>query len=329
VGLEHLLKNAGINLEEPFDAEIITRSPLAQSAVFETLNDTDKFQDRSDYNSLHWAGERGTGNVLKHPIRNAPMFFRDNGMNIDLVDMYRGQSIFLILNGPSFKEVDHSALRAPGIVSFGINNGAHAFRPNLWTSVDDPTRFMESIWKDPTITKFVPMGHFQKPIWDRATNAVSREKVKDFPNVIGFRRNEKFEADQWLYEDTINWGNHKKRGGGRSVMLSALRLCFLLGFRKVYLLGCDFHMDAESHYWFPEDRTNAAIRNNSNAYKMLSDYFTQLLPHFKQESFEVINCTPGSRLEVFPKMELNSALEKSRVDISASTEGMYIDRYKK
>jgi len=327
--LEEALKGLGLDLESSFHAELITRSPTAQAPVLEALHDCEGFRDHNDSNSLHWGGARGDGEVLGHPVRNAPMFFRDNGMNVDLVDLYRGSSVFLILNGPSFAEVDHSKLREPGILTFGINNGAHAFRPHFWTSVDDPTRFMESIWADPLITKFVPMAHFQKPIWDVQANTVSQRKVKSYPNVIGFRRNEQFLANQWLYEDTINWGNHKNRGGGRSVMLSALRLCFLLGFRRVFLLGCDFHMDTEKRYWFPEERSNAAIRNNTNAYQMLSNYFKELLPHFEEANFEVINCTPNSRLDVFPKWELDKALEQARVDTSATTEGMYVNRFKK
>ena len=77
--------------------------------------------------------------------------------------------------------------------------------------------------------KFVPMAHFEKRIWDVKADQPSQERVRDFPNVIGYRRNEAFNAGQWLVEDTINWGNHTKRGGGRSVMLVALRIAFSAG----------------------------------------------------------------------------------------------------
>ncbi|OAI57878.1 hypothetical protein AYO49_06335 [Verrucomicrobiaceae bacterium SCGC AG-212-N21] len=256
------------------------------------------------------------------------MFFRENGASVDLVDLYRGRSVFVVLNGPSFQEVDHSLLRQPGIVTFGVNNGAHSFRPNLWACVDDPTRFMNSIWADPCITKFVPMAHFRKPIWDAGAGACSKESVADFPNVVGFRRNEAFEATQWLNEPTINWGNHADRGGGRSVLLAVLRISYLLGFRKVYLLGCDFHMDEASKYWFAEGRTPTAIKNNQNSYRILTRYFEQLAPHFASAGFEVYNCTKDSKLTVFPSMPLEDAIASARVDVSASTEGMYVDRYK-
>lgn len=113
------------------------------------------------------------------------------------------------------KSARRAALRPrPGVVTFGVNNGAHGYRPHFWTSVDDPTRFMASIWEDPAILKFVPLGHFSKPVWDGEQGAASERRVRDFPGVVGFRRNERFHADQWLEEDTINWGNHGRLGGG-------------------------------------------------------------------------------------------------------------------
>jgi len=256
------------------------------------------------------------------------MFFRENGMNFDLVDLHAGQSLFLVLNGPSLTGFDWSKLKQPGVVTLGINNGAHLLRPNYWTCVDDPSRFMASIWKDPAITKLVPMAHFQKPIWDRQRVAFSSERVRDFPNVIGFRRNECFVPGRWLTEDTINWGNHSKRGGGRSVMLSALRIAHLLGFRKVYLLGCDFYMDEKKHYWFPEQRSGNAISNNTNSYVLMRNYFRELQPRFLEAGFEVFNCNPDSRLDVFPFADFHEALGGSVIDVADSTEGMYIDRYR-
>ncbi|MCB1078996.1 MAG: hypothetical protein KDM64_14335, partial [Verrucomicrobiae bacterium] len=216
-----------------------------------------------------------------------------------------------------------------GIVTYGVNNGAHLFRPDFWSSVDDPTRFMPSIWRDPAIRKFVPMSHFTKPIWDGERGMLSEERVADFPNVVSFRRNEKFRADQWLWEDTINWGNHGRLGGGRSVMLAALRISHLLGFRRVCLVGCDFRMDAATRYWFPEGRSENAIRNNMNSYESMRGFFRELLPHFEAAGFEVINATPGSALEVFPMGDLASLVEEAAIDTSASTEGMYVNRYKK
>ncbi|MBL9178403.1 MAG: hypothetical protein JNM65_10085 [Verrucomicrobiaceae bacterium] len=245
-----------------------------------------------------------------------------------MADLYHGQTLFLVLNGSSLKDFDWDKLKRPGICSFGVNNGAHGFRPQFWTCVDDPTRFMESIWRDPGILKFVPQAHFDKPVWDAEKNVLSSSKVRDFAYVLGYRRNERFQAAQWLHEDTINWGNHANYGGGRSVMLAALRIAYLLGFRRINLLGCDFHMDTQHRYWFDEERTPNSIRNNTNSYRILTGYFEQLKPIFERAGFQVFNCNPDSQLKVFPFADLDTALREAEVRMSASTRGMYVDRYK-
>lgn len=249
-----------------------------------------------------------------------PYFWKPNGQTLDLVDLYAGGSLFLVLNGPSFDERQRILLTPrPGILTMGINNGAHLFRPDLWTCVDDPRRFMSSIWEDPRITKFVPQEHFGRV-------CASGRRVGDLAQCIGYRRNDHFRPDWWLWEPTINWGNSKERGGGRSVMLVALRLAWLLGFRRVYLVGCDFDMTGDRGYWFPEQRTNQAVNNNLNSYRIIQGYFAALRPHFNAAGFEVLNCNPASKLEAFDHTDLRDAIirEASRLDLDATTEGMYV-----
>jgi hypothetical protein len=204
----------------------------------------------------------------------------------------------------------------PGIMTFGINNGPKTFRPNFWTCVDDPVRFLKSIWLDPKITKFVPQSHFEKPIFDNEKWEVMRNVVGDCPNVIGYRRNERFSAAQWLYEDKLNWGNHKDHGGGRSVMLPALRILHLLGFRKVYLLGCDFKMSTTSTYHFDEQRSPGAVSCNASTYDRLkSEYLPSLKPFFDAEGFLVYNCNPESELKVFPFISFEDAVKDATKNI--------------
>jgi hypothetical protein len=256
-------------------------------------------------------------------MRSTPMFFRRDGREIDLIDLYGG-GVFLCLNGPSMNKVDKKKLKLPGVITMGINNGGHELRPNLWTCVDDPSRFMRSIWEDPSIMKIVPQSHFEKQLFDKTSKKMIDKKVHNCPNVVGFRRNEKFDAKQWLFESTINWGNHKDHGGGRSVMISALKICFLLGFRRVYLLGCDFDMSENKKYFFEEERSKGAINNNNNSYKKMSEYYSELNEEFKKVDFEVYNCTRDSGLKVFPYKTMRWALEHEEIDMSETTEGMYV-----
>lgn len=305
------------NHPQPFEVvevEMVTRNPPSRPSY---LSD-------HDLNRLYWGRERGSGTAIKNPARGSPMFFRENGAAVDLIDSQRG-ACFLVLNGPSTATLNTSLLGLPGIASFGVNNGSHKVRTTYWTCVDDPKRFMSSIWADPKITKFVPMHHFAKPIWDTKSGCAG-SLVREFPAVFGFRRNERFLASQFLTEDTINWGNHGDLGGGRSCMLVALRIIHLLGFRRVYLLGCDFHMSDSEKYFFDEKRTKGAIAGNNSSYKIMMGYYEALAPVFNADGFMVFNCNKDSNLKVFPYADYYEAIAEHAIDTNDTTDGMYVDR---
>ena len=247
---------------------------------------------------------------------------------------YKGASIFVICNGPSFAKLDHSLLRKPGIITYGMNNGPKTFRPNFWTCVDSPSRFLMSIWKDPKITKIIPFGLASKQLFNSYIWSMTNDYVKDCPNVIGFKRNEKFIASQFLTEDTFNWGNHKDYGGGRSVMLPIMRICYELGFRKVYLLGCDFNMSENNTYHFDEQRHNGAVKCNRKTYGRLeNEYFPQLKPYFDEKGFKVFNCNPESGLTCFPFISFEQAISDTIAPLgdipNERTWGMYSGEEKK
>jgi hypothetical protein len=259
----------------------------------------------------------------RHPFQSTPMFFRRNGSSIDLINLYKDAGVFLVCNGPSLGEAERTVLRRRGIVTFGMNNGTHEFATNLWAAVDDPYRFMRSIWEDPTILKFIPFEHLEKHLWDERLRRFENRVAGDFPNVIGVRRSDRFNPETWLFEDTVNWGQDPNFGGPRSVMLFALRICHLLGFRRIYLVGCDFSMDRGNPYWFPEDCSKQYAEHNNDGFSKLRQFFELLRPIFDEVGFEVYNATPGSRLREFPFVALDEAIRKHAVCLSGSTRGMY------
>ena len=296
-------------------------------------------KETGDQNQFRHHRNRLIGHTVSTEFHQTiPFFFTREMCQLNLIGNYRGASAFMICNGPSLANgrYDLSLLKRPGVITYGMNNGARTVRPNFWTCVDDPKRFLKSIWLDPTITKIVPHAHSEKSIFDNeawkdlAVEENGKKKqvlVGQCPNVIYFHRNSKFMADRFLWEDTINWGNHKDYNGGRSVMLPVLRILFLLGFRKVYMLGADFRMSQDYTYHFDEQRSKGAVNGNLSTYdKLKSEMFPALKPHFDQAGFEVWNCTEGSQLDVFPFIKYEDAIEEatSKIgDVNSRTWGLY------
>jgi hypothetical protein len=262
---------------------------------------------------------------------------------ISLKNQYINSKAFLILGGPSFGEFISSdnkiliggrflshreCLRYPGFVTMSVNNSVKTFRPDLWTCVDPPNRFIKSTWLDPRIQKFIPECHKDKQIFDSETWETTNHIVKECPNIFFYHRNDKFNHETFLTEDTFNWGNHKDLGGGRSVMLVAIRMLYYLGIRTVYLLGCDFKMDFNKGYHFDQGRSISSQNNNNSTYMKMQERFTKLRPIFEKEGFHVFNCNPNSQLTAFPYIDFESALKLSvcnmpRNIINERTEGLY------
>jgi len=293
-------------------------------------------KDGPDLTALHSPKWREENDV---PVRQlgepVPFFYTRAGAVLALEGQYRGGHAFLMANGPSVAALDLDPLHRRWVMT--LNNGARTFRGNANCTVDEPSRFSLSMWLDPTILKFAPMSHFEKSLWDnRLVHTdqgwvqrweASKLKLGDCPNVAGYRRNEKFHAPRWLNEETVNWGNHGKWGGGRSVLLASLRILHLLGFRHVYLLGVDFDMSATKHYHFTEGRTPQAVKGNMSTYAKLQKWFTELQPQFQKAGFKVFNCNLESKLTAFPFLPYEEALAASGAQIGAhtqeKTEGMY------
>ena len=278
---------------------------------------------------------------------------------MDLTWLYRGGSVFVVLSGPSLSLHDLSLLGRRGVVTFGVNNSPAVVRPNLWTHVDPQLKFHEAIWRDPSILKFTPVTpkgnqvSYNREIrrltsrdeYGRAQfETLQRHDGKslrafDLPSVVGYRRAPFFDPDRFLPEPLVNWGNskkaQKKNGGPRTlnVMFAVLKIAYALGFRDVYLLGCDFAMSVEQPYAFGERKSarrradepgeaarerqeaEGATRGSNNAYQVMDGMFCQLQERFVAADFRVWNCYEDSGLTAFPFMPYEEAIERASGDV--------------
>jgi hypothetical protein len=89
---------------------------------------------------------------------------------------------------------------------------------------------------------------------------------------------------------------------GQNGGYQAVNLAYLAGASRVLLLGYDMH----GTHWFGEHPRKTVHSH----YSMFMGRFARLarfMPRLPRK-FEVINCTPGSALTCFPRMELEQAL---------------------
>lgn len=229
-----------------------------------------------------------------------------------LREQFAGGKVFLIGGGPSLRSVDLTALQRPGIATAAMNNAATMIRPTIWFSVDMPRNFHETIWRDPGVMKFTFDKHLEKGIdsWDGSAFTFSGLRAHDCPNVWGFAHRHGWDANSFLTDHVPTWGvngAHEDPEGTNkhfSVMLPALWLLYWLGFRTVYLLGCDFDIPTDRKYAFDQTMSYG----NETLLPWLNRRLCEVAPHFREMGFTVLNCTEGSKLEAFERLPLSAAI---------------------
>jgi len=232
------------------------------------------------------------GNVL-HPDMSHPTFFRYNLQNIPLFNWYNGDTVYIIARGPSIgkfledKQI-HKMLLHPAIVKFGMNSSPDILdnQVNLWAAVDKVSKFDKSIMKNPNIMKFIPMNRFQYAFYGNKNTETHKTVAykEDFhkysclcPNTVGVQsflleqhpKGQMSFGSAYLGSTAILYGYYK---GIKSVFLFTLKLCILLGFKKVVLLGVDFNMNPQEPYYkkTAADFQKFHVDHNNNLYTTLS-----------------------------------------------------------
>ena len=262
-------------------------------------------------------GDALTIKALTHTNNGDAVFTTKSNLPANIVGQYSGATAFLIMSGPSVKTIDRNLLKF--CFTMTVNNGPRALmpklRPNFECFVDGADKFLYTIHSDPTITKFAPKSARHKPLWNSDLNMPAGITVDQCPNVIYYERNTHFKPDEFLTEPSINWGNSKdhkdenKVSGCRSCMLASIKILYLAGFRKIYLIGADFNMDDKNHYSFEQDRKASAIRNNQKTYQQLDWRFNRMKKHFADNGLQVFNCNPDSKLTAFEHVPYENAIE--------------------
>ncbi len=267
-----------------------------------------------------------------------PLFYNVEGTGLFLRNQFKDSSIFFLGCGPSLLDYDLKSLSQRGLITFGVNGmAAKNYRPNLWTSVDTPLSFHEAIWRDPIIMKFVSGGWsgYQFTNEDRSKSDIV---VKQCPNVILYDKNDYFEPDKFFTEATISWGCAENVKdvlgitGGRSVMLVAFKIIAYLGFKRIYLLGCDFNMEYDSNkrgkgitYAFNQYKNQKACDTNNVSFKRITKRLKSLLPGLKQQKIKIYNCNEKSNLKLFPYKSFDDCKKQALKNFPTkiTTKGLY------
>ncbi len=225
------------------------------------------------------------------------MFFRyDKGCRIpvDLDDSFSG-SCFIAGGAPSLLKENLKLLDQSGVMVISMNNTASQVPTDIWVGLDKPVCYSPRILLDPKIMKFTMIS--------RKDLLVGDKKIKELSNMYFFGAHEKFKIHNFLEPNRDFWWM-------KNVFPVALQLAYRLGFRRVYLIGCEFKIKKESQYSYDTNLNDHQINYNQRTYNQTVNNMKLAISHFIEKSFEIISCTPDSALnDFYPTMLFEDAVK--------------------
>ena len=231
-----------------------------------------------------------------------------------LKDINKGQRCFIIGNGPSLTANDLTLLKDE--YTFAANRVFYIYAKTLWRPTyyccQDEVVFRDIVDKVPSVIEDSEFGFFSSYL-KRFSNEelINNEKSMFFYSLfsenhskIGFSD----EIERYVYD-------------GGTITYAAIQIAVYMGFSEIYLLGVDNNYSATS---FKGSGISASDVKASYFEGMPSDIkMTKPRPESSEMSFMIAkeyadkhniliaNATRGGKLEVFPRVKLESVLGKS------------------
>lgn len=199
---------------------------------------------------------------------------------------------FLIGRGWSASAQRRRQIAESGIPAMAINDyPRRGPKPRYYVAGDGPSHYGKRIWSDPDVMKFCPTWGADVS-YPREDAYAPKVPAKNCPNVFFYHQvANDAEVESWLHKPWISWGTtlvsdqHNVFGSaaGRSSMLCGMRLLWHLGYRTIFLVGCDCDYHPSKGYW-----------------PSIFHYLGKIAPTFERYGLKVIQTNPDAHLRTFP-----------------------------
>lgn len=221
---------------------------------------------------------------------------------------YKGKRCFVIGNGPSLRIEDLDAIRVNEDLSFGCNRIYVLFDRTEWR----PSFYIN---QDPRVIR----GCISE------IRAMDQRQIK-FMKAMGKKE---YEVDGAIYFDfVIRFGKkklpkfsdnpEKELYNGYTVTYAAVQLAAYMGFKEIYLLGCDCSYSADnqskqtiSQESYPDERMYdpSKVGMPPDIAYMFSMYEV-CKQYCEERGIKIYNATRGGKLEVFERVNFDSLMQK-------------------
>lgn len=217
--------------------------------------------------------------------------------------IHKGKDCFIIGNGPSLNKMDLSPLK--NYHTFGLNKIYLIFE-----KYDLGLSYLVSVNEHVIEQSKKEYENFGCPVFLSYPHA--RGVIDERPHIYRL-----YDLNTWSFYDDIS----QPICGGYTVTYVAMQIAYYMGFRRVFLIGVDHSFkqtlnkenqvevlegDDENHFhpdYFKGQKWHLAdVYGNEVSYH-LANYF------YLRDNREIYDATVGGKLDVFPKISFEKALE--------------------
>ncbi|MBR6071672.1 MAG: DUF115 domain-containing protein [Acholeplasmatales bacterium] len=230
---------------------------------------------------------------------------RRNGKNYNkfiklksLENVYLGKRCFIVATGPSLTVNDVELLSNE--YTFGVNSIIKIFSKTSWRptfyAIQD-SKVYNSFKNDPD---FISINN--KFISDYVTEElkIKEEHIK-FPLELFDHMSY---GKKGKYDTKFSDNAYANVYDGSSITYSVMQIAYYMGFREIYLLGCDCNFSGDKVHF--ADCGYSYFSDNPE-YRMIFSY-NVALNFTKDHDLKIYNVTRGGKLEVFERKRLEDVL---------------------
>jgi hypothetical protein len=221
---------------------------------------------------------------------------------------HAGQRCFIVCTGPSMKYEDLELLK--GEITFSMNGIVKGFHKTDWRptyyGIQDQgayEEYQELLLKDETLTLFIA-DWIVKRGYNIPVNSIlfphSRYKHCIFPSEVKLSTKFSSDVSALVYD-------------GYTITYSELQIAVYMGFKEIYLLGCDCYYSPDPEKWHFVERYSRTTTQHVDptatmaASRMLYAY--QVAKRYADKHhIRIYNATRGGHLNVFERVSLEDVL---------------------
>ena len=171
-------------------------------------------------------------------------------------------------------------LQMGGVMSMAVNNAATVVSTNLWCGGDNPACYAPEIFENAALTKLAPLP--------MAETTVNGKQYFQYPNLFFY-----------VPEKDVPWHRFLEKSPSvpwyHNTLFSSIHIAYMLGFRRIYLVGCDFGFKSEV-YAYQTQLSEEEKDWNRRLYKYQAEELIGLKPLFDQGGLEIVEVATRSHL---------------------------------